>query len=345
VREVRVTIHDVARRAGVSINTVSRVVNDRPDVREETRTRVREVIAALGYRPNGLARSLVRRQSRTLGLIVTDTTNPNTARQVRVFQQTVADAGYATMIFDSEESAAREGEALAVLDERAADGIAITPAAGSALAAAVPRLLERGMPVVLLNREVPGLSGCDAVLNDNAAGARAAVAHLVAVGRRRIAYVTARLDVSTVRDRLHGYHDALAEAGIPEEARRVIHAETTIEAAAAAARTLLAEASPPDAIFAYNDLMAVGVLAALLDAGRRVPDDIALVGYDDITYAPHLRVPLTTVAQPTDALAAAAATCLLDRLRGDESPPRRVVLAPRLVVRASSGSGAERKIV
>lgn len=341
---MRVTIHDVARQAGVSINTVSRVVNDRPDVRAETRARVREVIAALGYRPNGVARSLVRRESRTLGLVVTDTTNPNTARQVRVFQQTAADAGYATMIFDSEEGAAREEAALAVLDERAADGIAITPAAGSAIAAVAPRLRERGVPVVLLNREVPGLVGCDAVLNDNAAGARAAVAHLVAVGRRRVAYITARLDVSTMRDRLRGYHDALTEGGVPEGGRRVQYAETTIEAATAATYTLLTETPTPDAIFAYNDLMAVGVLAALLDAGWRVPDDVALVGYDDITYAPHLRVPLTTVAQPTDALARAAATCLLDRLRGDESPPRRVVIAPRLVVRASSGGIAERSV-
>ena len=328
---MRVTIHDVARKAGVSINTVSRVLNARPDVNATTRAHVWDVIGQLGYRPNHLARSLVRRASRTLGLVVTDCTNPNSARQVRVIQQTIREQGYALMIFDTQENEAIEQSALSVLDEYAVEGVILTPAAttSEALMPFVQRL-----PVVLLNREVPGLDSCDAVLNDNATGIADAVRHLTAMGHTRIAYVTARRAISTVRDRLYGFRTALAAAGIPAYEELIIEAEMSIAAAAAVTRPLLAHA--PTAILAYNDLMAVGVLSAVLDAGLRVPEDIALVGYDDIAYAPYLRVPLTTVAQATDDLAAAAACLLLERIAGATDPPRRVIIAPQLRLRASS---------
>jgi len=328
---MRVTIHDVARSAQVSINTVSRVLNARPDVKETTRAHVWAVIGQLGYRPNHLARALVRRESRTLGLVITDCTNPNSARQVRVIQQTVRAQGYALMIFDTQENVEVEQSALQVLDEYAVEGVILTPAA--TVAAALTPFVQR-LPVVLLNREVPGLGGCDTVVNDNATGTADAVRHLIAMGHTRIAYITARWAISTVRDRLHGFRATLAAAGIPVHEEMMVAADVSIAAAAAATRALLPH--KPTAILAYNDLMAVGVLSAVLDAGLRVPEDIALVGYDDIAYAPYLRVPLTTVVQPTDALATAAAHLLLQRIAGATDPPRRIVLAPQLQLRASS---------
>ncbi|MGI8854763.1 MAG: LacI family DNA-binding transcriptional regulator [Thermomicrobiales bacterium] len=331
---MRVTIHDVAHHAGVSNNTVSRVLNDRPDVSAATRARVQAVIEELGYRPNSLARSLLRRESRTIGLVVTDCTNPNTARQIRAVQQTMAAGGYAVLIFDTQEDAERQDAALRVLEEKVVDGIIITPATiqDDALAHLAGRL-----PIILLNREMDGLAICDVVLNDNLEGARVAVSHLIANGHTRIGYVTAMRDVSTVRDRLRGYQLALGDVGIPFDPLLVDRSAIAIEAAAAATLRLLEQRPAPTAIFAYNDFMAVGILSALLGAGRRVPEDIALVGYDDIVYSPYLQVPLTTVAQQTQEMGVTAARLLMERLAGSERPPQRVVLKPHLVVRASSG--------
>ncbi|MDQ6603538.1 MAG: LacI family transcriptional regulator [Chloroflexota bacterium] len=331
---MRVTIRDVAYRAGVSNNTVSRVLNDRPDVSPATRVRIQNVIEELGYRPNSLARSLLRRESRTVGLVVTDCTNPNTARQIRAVQQTMAAGEYAVLIFDTQEDAERQEDALRVLEEKVVDGIIITPA--TIRDDALTHLAQR-LPVTLLNREMDGLTGCDVVLNDNLEGARVAVAHLIARGHTRIGYVTAMRDVSTVRDRLRGYQVALTDAGIPFDPLLVERGPITIEAAAAATLRLLEQQPAPTALFAYNDFMAVGILSALLDADRRVPDDVALVGYDDIVYTPYLRVPLTTIAQQTQEMGVTAARLLMERLAGSERPPQRVVFKPHLVVRASSG--------
>lgn len=331
---MRVTIRDVAQHAGVSNNTVSRVLNDRPDVNPGTRARVRQVIEELDYRPNSLARSLLRKESRTIGLVVTDCTNPNTARQIRAVQQTMAAEGYAVMIFDTQEDADRQREALHVLEEKVVDGIIITPA--TICDDTLLHLTQR-LPVTLLNRELDGLVTCDVVLNDNLEGARIAVAHLIAAGHTRIGYVTAARDVSTVRDRMRGYQVALADAAIPFDHGLIERTAITIEAAAAATIRLLNARPIPTAILAYNDLMAVGVLSALHGGGCRVPADVALVGYDDIIYAPYLDVPLTTVAQQTQEMGITAARLLLERLAGSESPPQRVVLKPHLVIRASSG--------
>ncbi|MHB8618619.1 MAG: substrate-binding domain-containing protein, partial [Chloroflexota bacterium] len=197
-------------------------------------------------------------------------------------------------------------------------------------------LLRRGLPLVLLNREVQGLT-TDIVLNDNSRGTYEAVRHLTDLGHQRIGYVTAQRDVSTVRDRLDGYRQAVRDRGLTEDRSLVGRCEISIDAAREAAGKLLK--CDPTAILAYNDFVAVGVLQAIADAGLRVPEDVALVGYDDIVYAAHLAVPLTTVRQQTREMAELAARILLDRLAGDESPPRREVLKPTLIIRAStSGS-------
>lgn len=333
---MRVTIRDVAAQAGVSINTVSRVLNDRRDVKPATRARVQQVIAELDYRPNSLARSLIRRSSRTVGLVVTDCTNPNTARQIQVVQREMAAAGYAVLIFDTQEDGAQQRAALDLLEENVVDGVILT-ATGNRDGSLTG--LSRRLPLVLLNRESEEPTACDLVLNDNAGGARAATEHLIGLGHRRIAYVTAHKNVSTVRDRLAGYQAALAAADLSVD-QPLARAEITIADAAAATAALLERPQRPTAILAYNDLMAVGVLSALTEAGLKVPGDVALVGYDDIAYAPYLRVPLTTVRQQTERMGETAARLLLDRVGGAEMPPRRVVLAPELIVRTSSGAAA-----
>lgn len=332
---MRVTIRDVAARSGVSANTVSRVLNGKQDVSKETRARVQAVIDELGFRPNNLARSLLRRHSRTIGHVVTDCTNPNTAQQIRAVQDVTTREGYSVVLFDTNERTDRQAESLHLLEEQVVDGVILTPARSHDDGLA--RFIARGNRLVLLNRDVDGLD-VDRVTIDNRAGAHAAIRHLLDLGHRRIAYVTGRQEISTVRERLAGYQDALVKARVAADPRLVCRAEIDPEAAAEATRRLLERKRRPTAIFTYNDLMAVGALVAIREAGLRVPEDISLVGHDDILYAPYLQVPLTTVAQPTRELGETAARLLVDRLRGDDGPLRRIVLAPKLVVRASTAA-------
>jgi DNA-binding LacI/PurR family transcriptional regulator len=331
---VRVTIRDVAAQSGVSPNTVSRVLNGKQDVSAVTRARVQAVIDELGFRPNGLARSLLRRHSRTIGHVVTDCTNPNTAQQIRVIQDVATREGYSVVLFDTNERADRQTASLHLLEEQVVDGVILTPARSQD--DGLTRFVGRGNRLVLINRDVDGLD-VDRVTIDNRAGAYAAISHLLDLGHRRIAFVAGRRDISTAWERLAGYEAALRDRGVTPDPRLVCHGEIEPEAATDATRQLL-ERRRPTAIFTYNDLMAVGALVAIQAAGLRVPEDVSLVGHDDILYAPYLQVPLTTVAQPTRELGEAAARLLIDRLRGDDGPPRRIVLQPRLVVRASTAA-------
>jgi LacI family transcriptional regulator len=335
---VRVTIRDVAARAGVSANTVSRVLNGKQDVSDVTRARVQAMIDELGFRPNNLARSLLRRHSRTIGHVVTDCTNPNTAQQIRAVQDVTSREGYSVVLFDTNERTDRQADSLHLLEEQVVDGVILTPA--SSHDDGVARFVARGNRLVLLNREVEGLD-VDRVLIDNRAGAYAAINHLLDLGHREIAYVTGRREISTVWERLAGYQDALREHGLTPDLRLICRVEIDPESAAEATRRLLDRSCRPTAIFTYNDLMAVGALVAIREAGLRVPEDVSLVGHDDILYAPYLQVPLTTVAQPTRELGETAARLLVERLRGDESPPRRIILSPHLVVRASTTAPAD----
>jgi DNA-binding LacI/PurR family transcriptional regulator len=327
----RVTIRDVAAGAGVSNNTVSRVINDRPDVSPATRARVQRVVEELGYRPNSMARSLLSRRSRTIGHVVTDYTNPMYAQQLRAVQTLMMSAGYSVIAFDTLEDPEIEQQALRILEEKLVDGVLLTPTSGPT---DMLHSISRRMPLVLMNREVDGLA-VDAVLNDNALGAKLAIDHLLEIGHRRIAYITSNREVSTVRDRLVGYRRALEAADLSTEAL-VARTEASFEAAALATTELMGQ-ERPTAIFAYNDNMAVGVLSALLSLGVRVPDDVALVGFDDIRFARYLSVPLTTIAQPSAEIFQAGGELLLQRIDGMSQASRRLVFEPKLIVRASTG--------
>ncbi len=332
----RATIRDVAEAAGVSINTVSRVINHHPDASSAARTNVERVVARLGYTPNRVARSLVSRRSRTIGMVVSDCTNPNTAQQIRAVQHVLDAAGYAMMIFDTQEDLERQTRALGILDDHMVDGIILQ---ASEFSETRLRSLTLHAPVVLLNRTVAGLE-CDAVLNDNVEGARAATAHLIANGHRRIACLAANRQISTVADRLRGYRHALQAANIAYDPQLVIHTAVGVQPAQAAASALLALDTPPTAVFAYNDLVAVGVMAAAKDAGLHIPDQLAVIGFDNIEYARHLHVPMSTIGQQTQAMGEAAARRLLDRIQGDATPAREIRFSTSLIVRQSSGGSA-----
>jgi LacI family transcriptional regulator len=320
--------------AGVSINTVSRVLNDKGEISPQTKERVLEAIKTLRYRPNSFARSLLGKQSLTVGQIVTDCLNPNNAQQIRSVQNVTAGQSYSVLLVDTNEQHERELAAVELMVEKFVDGFLITP-----LQYDNEHLFklhqEASVPFVLTNRAIEGLE-VDAVLHDNFEGAYQAIRHLIELGHTRIAYITSRRQIWTVNERLAGYRAALAKSHLEFNEDYVIQISLNLESAFEATNRLLKLPNRPTAIFAYNDLMAVGVLKALKQAGLRIPQDMALVGYDDILYAQYLEVPLTTVRQPTQQIGEVAAEVLLKRIANRTTPPERVILKPELIVRASS---------
>jgi LacI family transcriptional regulator len=337
-----VTMEDVAARAGVSAMTVSRVINNHHSVASATRTRVEQAIHELGYVPNTLARSLLQGRTRTIALIVGDISNPFFTQVARGVEDVAQRNGYAVMIGNSDESTAKERRYVEAMLGNRIDGLLIAPA-GNDSAQTLKFLNRRGTTVVLIDRDYEG-THADIVMGDSVGGARMLTEHLVKLGHRRIAIITGPLDLSTARDRLRGYEEVLGEHGIALDPSLIVQSTYKRDGGRDAARRLLAlpPEARPSAVVAGNNFLGVGVIEALREAAVRVPDDMAVVCFDDIELASALTPFLTVVAQPARTFGTIAAQFLLDRLDGTDHPPRRkVVLPPELIVRVSCGSKAE----
>ncbi|MDF2664611.1 MAG: transcriptional regulator [Microbacterium sp.] len=330
-----VKIKDVAAHAGVSVGTVSNVLNGRDTVSPGVVERVRASIDALGYVRNDAARQLRAGRSRAIALIVLDVGNPFFAAVARGAEARAAADGYVVLLGSSGADADQERLYLDQFREQRVAGVLLTPA--DADGDVVEHLAAAGIPVVLVDEQTPGEDACT-VSVDDVEGGYLAVAHLLAQGRRRIAFVAGPLTTRQVADRLAGARRAVTE--VADAALEIIETDAmTVLAGRAAGEGLRERSDRPDAVFAANDLLAVGVLQALTMLGDiRVPDDIALVGYDDIDFAAATVVPLTSVRQPAEALGSTAVDLLLRQLDGGvDSAERRVRFRPELVVRASSG--------
>ncbi|MFD7319485.1 LacI family DNA-binding transcriptional regulator [Streptomyces sp. NPDC059875] len=331
-------IKDVAREAGVSVGTVSNVIN-RPDlVSERTRRHVRDVIARLGYIRSESARQLRAGRSRILALLVLDMGNPFFVDLAKGAERTARAAGLSVMVCNSDQSPAAEAEYLSLFAEQRVHGVLVTPAdpSGSNLR----EFRRHGIPFVLVDRVAGGEAECSVSVDDVAGGAMA-VRHLLSLGHRSIAYVSGPPHLLQVQDRRTGAHHALAEAGLPPDALHEIGGERLdVNAGRDAGARLLGAAERPTAVFCANDLLALGVLQSMYAAGVRVPEDIAIVGYDDIEFAAAAAVPLTSVRQPAAVLGAMATDLLLEE-GGDAAAVaahrhQQVVLQPELVVRGST---------
>ena len=342
---------DVASLAGVAVGTVSNVLNHPDLVRPLTRARVEAAMEELGFIPNGSARQLRAGRSRCLGLVVLDVTNPFFTEVARGVEDYAQAAGYAVILCNSDEADDKERRYLRVLEEQRVRGILITPVHGRA--PELRRIRDRGTPVVLLDR--PGSAGQCSVAVDDRRGGEIAVSHLLELGHRRIALVNGPVAIRQCADRRRGALRAVERAGLDPAA---VLTEVTVpamnaRAGAAAADELLGAVMPgavmpgavtsgaaarPTAVFCTNDMLALGLLRRLGQAGVAVPGDLAVVGYDDIEFAADAAVPLTSVRQPKYQLGRAAAELLLDEAdRPDEHEHRRFVFKPELVARASSG--------
>jgi LacI family transcriptional regulator len=332
----RVTLRDVALEAGVSIKTVSRVVNREPDVNATTAVRVAEVMKRLGYRPNELARSLKGQRSRTIGLVISDISNPFMATCAQAIEGVAREHGHALILCDSHADLRTEGTYVGLLTQRQVDGLLLVPAHGHNDHLKTEQ--QAGLPVVALDRPAEGVQ-TDTVLIQNRAGARGATEHLIWHGHERIAFVGDVRHFYTARKRLEGYKEALEAAHLKPLHSLGAH---SIEQGEAATKGFLNAPHRPTALFAANILTALGALRAIEHLGLRIPEDLALIGFDDFALAAVLRPRFTLVHQPAAELGRRAAEMLFDRLEGRGRPePRRLVLPTELVVRESCGCPAE----
>jgi DNA-binding LacI/PurR family transcriptional regulator len=330
------TLEQVAALAGVSRATVSRVVNGSTRVSAEARAQVERAVARLGYVPNRAARSLVTRRTDSIALIVAEPesrffSEPFFAGMVRGVSAALAETDVQLVLLMAQDAAHR-GRLERYVTGGHVDGVLLASLHGDD---PLPRTLQRaGVPTVLVGRPA-GEAPDSYVEADNRGGAREAVAHLVGRGHGRIATITGPMDMAVGQDRLDGYRDGLRAAGLPADPRLVEGGDFTEESGAAAMRRLLEREPGLDAVFAASDLMAAGALRALKAAGRRVPADVAVIGFEDSLTARYAEPQLTTVSQPVEEMGRQATRLLLAKVAG-EAAGMSVILKTELIVRASA---------
>lgn len=326
-------MRDVAERAGVSVTSVSHVINETRPVSLELRERVLEAMRELDYQPNLLARSLRSGKTHTFGIIVSDNTNPFFAEIIRGIEDTSFEHGYSLILCNSDTNLAREKHYIELLTEKQVDGILFMAAGDSA--DHLRALQDRQFPVVVVDREIADIP-IDTVLVDNVHGAWLATQHLIDLGHQRIGCITAPTSLPLSADRIDGYRKALLEADIVVEEDSIVPGNFNLGGGYRATQRLLALDNPPTAVFCSNDLMAIGAICAASEAGRNVPTDLSVVGFDDIPLASYSNPPLTTVTQPIYDMGVAATAMLLERLSDPDLPPRRKILPTELKQRRST---------
>ena len=337
------TIHDVARAAGVSSATVSHVMNNSRFVAPETRERVVEAIEKLRYRRDGVARSLRRARTSTIGVIISDITTPFFSDLVRGIEDRIygRDEGFNLILCNTDEDTARERMYLDVLQERRVEGLIIVPAGANE--DYLSELVESGLPLVFADRTLDGVE-TDAVLVDNVDGTFRLTQHLVGIGHRRIGVLRSERAATSVGERVAGWRRALEAARIPADAGLVTRGGCTIDSARQAGLALLDDPNRPSAVLCTNNMMTVGMIHAIADRGLSCPGDIAVVGFDDFPWASAFSPRLTALAQPAYAMGTEAVDLLFGRIaQGPLSPGSlgravRRVLKGDLVVRASCGA-------
>lgn len=329
----RVTHKDVAERAGVSVATVSYVLNNGPrPVAPETRVRVEEAIAELGYYPNELARSLRLQQSSTIGLILPNVMNPVFGEIAHELENICTQEGFLVLLCNSDRQHEREERFIQMLRAKQVDGVVITP--HSEPVALIQPLLQARIPVIVLEHDLPNIH---CITIDELQGGRIATQHLIELGHRRIALLRRKPTSALSTQRINGYQQALAAANLPYDPTLVIECEAGQAAGAHAMHQVLRRAEPPTAVFTHNDVLAMGALHTIRSAGLRVPEDISVVGYDDITSAAYFSPPLTTVRSPKAEMGVLAGRTILQLVRQKEPlPPQMITLPVELVIRAST---------
>ncbi len=328
-----VTIKDIAREVGVSPSTVSRALSDSPLISRETKERVHTVAKRLGYERNELARALVKGASEAIGLVVPDITNPFFADIARGVGEVAHAFGYGVILCNTAENIERGLNYIRLLRRKRVDGLIITNAIRNDPVA--KQLVGSKTPFILVSRLWEGIE-TPYVTSDDRFGARQAVEHLIALGHKRIGFIGGPATVQSSNDRMQTYREVLQEHGITPQEEWIRYADFTQQAGREASRRMLSLTVRPTAIFAANDVTALGVLEAAEDLGLSVPNDLSIVGYDDISYASLPRIQLTTVAQPAFEMGKIATDWLISTISGKHRTLLHRVLKPHLVVRCTT---------
>jgi DNA-binding LacI/PurR family transcriptional regulator len=326
------TVKDVAELAGVSVATVSRTLSGYPHVSLATRERVLRAVEKLDYRPDQVARSLRRRRSNLIGLIVSTIENVFFTELARAAEQRVREYGYNLILCNTDENPQQESTYLNILDQQLAAGVILAPAPGDA--AHLKPYIESGLPIVLVNRRLDNID-CISVTSDDEEAAYACVLHLVRQGCKRIAAITGLAGVFTTRERLAGYHRALLAAGLNAEDELIVSGQASLQGGYEAAQRLMQSADPPDALFAFNNVMTQGVVIALQELGIHWPEQVHVAGFGAFETAYLYRPPLTLVRQPAREIGRKAVEVLMQQI--DQGIPEtgarpQIVLSNQLVV-------------
>ncbi len=334
------TIKEIARKAGVSIGTVSNVLNGMVAVSSERRKRVLAAIRELDYHPNHVARSLKLRRTKMLGMAISDITNPFFPLLVRGAEDAAIKHGYLLVTFNTDDHVEREREVLSVLRDRRVDGVLLIVAPNNGDVSHIQRTLADGIPIVCIDR-IPHAVKVDSVTIDNQRAACECVTHLLSLGHRRIAVITGPGKLKTARDRLQGYLQALEDAHLAPDPALILEGNFRSESGYELGLQLLARPDRPPAVFVSNGMMTLGFLQAMDEVGLECPRDIALASFDDLPLAPHL----TAVSQPAYALGFEGAQMLIERIESEApfTTPHSICLSAELKVREST-VGPTRKL-
>lgn len=328
----KVTIYDIAKKANVSITTVSRVFNNNPSVSRKTRRKVQKVIEEMNYVPNAIARSLVYQSSKTIGLIVSDVTNPFFADAIDGIESVLSNEGYTVLLCDTRYSQERESRYISQMFEKRVDGIIIFSAYVSDI-----DFIKKAKNTIPLVSVQSAFKEIDCINTTDEDGAFEAVDYLIKLGHRNIAFLVYDYDNSTIANRTKGYLRAHESNGIAVNEDYIIKSKFASNVGYYMAKQLLEKHPEVTAIFAYNDMIAIGAYMAINERGLKIPDDISVVGYDDIEVASIISPKLTTVSQPFYDMGKNAAELLLKRIKEDtEAIPQTILLPTKLVIRESA---------
>ncbi len=328
------TIKDVARIAGVSISTVSRVINNKGGVSKQLEDRIREAIKGLKYKPNIVARALKSRATKTLGLIIPNIMNPIFPPLVKVIEDTAKSYNFSTILCNSDGKIEEEAKYIEVLIEKQVDGI-ILNAIGD-YHEGLETVKDTGTPIIVLGRKIAGF-GATCITLDNEKGAYSAVEHLIRSGMKNIAFLFGLLEASSaINDRFAGYKKALKDYGVKFRKDLVAKGNRTFEGGSVATQTLLSRNVRFDSVFASNDVMALGCIEKLIGSGFRVPEDISVMGYDDIPFASMFKPRLSTVRSPIGEFGVEAVKTMLQIIYSKKDKQQEKIFDPELVVRDST---------
>ncbi len=329
------TIYDVAKEAGVSPMTVSRVINGKRGVKPETREKVLKAIEKLGYTPNSLARSFVLQKTHTIGLIISDITNPFFTTLARGVEDTAMGKNYSVILCNTDEKPEKEQIYLEVLARKRIDGILLASSTGKK--STLKTIFLRNIPLVLIDRKIEGLDNVDVVKGDNVFGAYLLIKNLIDLGHRRIGIILGYKHISTFYERLEGYKKALMEANLPIDDTLIKFGKPSKDSGFKLTMELLNMPNPPTAIFGGNNFISIGVMIAIRELGLKIPDDISLVSFDDIEVMSQVYPFLTVISQPAYSMGVIATELLIRRIEDKDKikEKREIILKPELIIRES----------